>query len=125
MYKGDICRIVTRYLVINLNGPINLRSEFHPEEMTQRVGLMESSWMLLVQSSRHGTSQVRFERGSWMLISLTAERIKERQPYFPYLCHGIPLRCEFCATQSLLCDTQTRKPGENPSLREEHGMAAE
>jgi len=43
---------------------------------------MESSWMLLWQSSRQGFAnsvamdQVRFERGSWMLISLTSETDK-------------------------------------------------
>lgn len=41
---------------------------------------MESSWMLLWQSSRQGfanaMNQVRFERGSWMLISLTSETDK-------------------------------------------------
>lgn len=53
------------------------RSEISPgEKVTQRVGLMESSWMLLVQSSRHGVGPVRFERGSWMLISLTSETDK-------------------------------------------------
>src|SRR5690348_2517362 len=49
--------------------------ECSPGKGTQRVGQMESSWMLLWQSSRPGLAtavamnQVRFERGSWMRIS--------------------------------------------------------